>query len=77
LPMFFLFRKGTFWRPYLFVTVGLLLAFVADVLFAWSTLNDLYYDGSFLELFFHWSYLVFVYAFYLRLRQSQPANMLE
>ena len=77
LPMFFLFRKGTFWRPYLFVTVGLLLTFVADVLFTWSTLNDVYYDGSFLELFFHWSYLAFAYAFYLRLRRSQPANMLE
>lgn len=77
LPMFFLFRKGTFWRPYLFVTVGLLLTFVADVLFTWSTLNNVYYDGSFLELFFHWSYLAFAYAFYLRLRRSQPANMLE
>jgi len=76
LPMFFMFRKGTFWRPYLFVTVGLLLTFVADVLFTWSTLNDVYYDGSFLELFFHWSYLAFAYAFYLRLRRSQPANML-
>ena len=55
----------------------MILTFLGDILFSWTTLNGVYYDGSFLELFFHWSYLMFAYGFYLRLRQSHPANMLE
>lgn len=76
LPILLLFGKGTFWRPFLFVTVGLILTFVGDILFNWATLSGVYYDGSYLELFFHWSYLTLAYGFYLRFKRGIGINML-
>jgi hypothetical protein len=76
LPILLLFGRGTFWRPFLFVTAGLILTFVGDVLFSWATLNGVYYDGSYLELFFHWAYLTLAYGFYLRFRRGSGSNML-
>ena len=76
-PVLFLFGMGKFWRPFLFVTVGMILTFLGDVLFSWATLNGVYYDGSFLELFFHWAYLMLAYGFYLRFRSGLEGNMLE
>jgi len=77
LPILFLFGRGTFWRPFLFVTIGLILTFLGDISFSWATLTGVYYDGSYLELLFHWSYLTLSYGFYLRLRSGSGANMLE
>jgi len=77
LPILFLFGRGTFWRPFLFVVVGLILTFLGDILFSWATLSGVYYDGSYLELLFHWSYLMLAYGFYLRFRNGTGANMLE
>jgi hypothetical protein len=77
LPILFLYGRGTFWRPFLFITVGLILSFVGDILFGWASLNGVYYDGSYLELFFHWSYLVLIYGFYLRFKWGTGASMLE
>ena len=76
LPVLFLFGKGTFWRPFLFVTVGLILTFLGDILFSWTTLNGTYYDGSYLELFFHGSYLALAYGFYLRFKGGSGSKML-
>ncbi len=77
LPILFLYGRGTFWRPFLFVTIGLILTFLGDILFTWASLNGIYYDGSYLELFFHWSYLILAYGFYLRFRSGIGASMLE
>lgn len=77
LPILFLFGKGTYWRPFMAITLGLLLTFAADVLFTWTTLNGTYYDGSYLELFFHWSYLALAYGFYLRSRRGLRLKTLE
>lgn len=77
LPILFLYGRGTFWRPFLFVTIGLILTFIGDILFAWTSLNGTYYDGSYLELFFHWSYLALAYGFYLRFRSGTGSSMLE
>jgi hypothetical protein len=76
LPVLFLFGKGVFWRPLVFVTVGLILTFLGDILFSWATLNGTYYDGSYLELLFHWSYLTLAYGFYLRFKSGTGAKML-
>ena len=75
-PTLFLFGRGRFWRPFFFVTVGLIFAFLGDILFSWATLNGVYYDGSYLELFFHWSYLMLAYGFYLRFRSGTGASMM-
>ena len=77
LPVLFLYGRGTFWRPFLFVTIGLVLTFIGDILFTWTSLNGTYYDGSYLELFFHWSYLVLAYGFYMRFRNGSGPAMLE
>ena len=77
LPVLFLYGRGTFWRPFLFITVGLILTFIGDILFGWTSLNGTYYDGSFLELFFHWSYLALAYGFYLRFKWGMGTSMLE
>lgn len=77
LPLLFLYGRGTFWRPFLFVTVGLILAFFGDILFSWATLSGVYYNGSYLELFFHWSYLAIGYGFYRRFRIGIGTHMLE
>lgn len=71
LPAFLLFMKGTFWKPLLFIIVGILLTLIADLLFSWTTLNGSYYNGHPLELFSHWSYLAFAFGFYLRLKQAR------
>lgn len=76
LPVMFLFGRGTFWRPFLFVTVGLILTFVGDILFSWATLNGVYWNGGYFELIFHWSYLALAYGFYLRFRSGTGAAML-
>jgi len=76
LPVLLLYGKGRFWRPFLFVTFGLILTFVGDILFSWTTLNGTYYDGSYLELFFHWAYLALAYGFYLRFKSGTGAKML-
>ena len=77
LPILFLYGRGTFWRPFLIVTIGLILTFLGDIMFTWTSLNGIYYDGSYLELFFHWSYLILGYGFYLRFRSGSGASMLE
>jgi hypothetical protein len=77
LPVLFLYGRGTFWRPFLFVTIGLVLTFIGDILFTWTSLNGTYYNGSYLELFFHWSYLALAYGFYVRFRNGSGPAMLE
>jgi len=77
LPTLFLYGRGTFWRPFLFITFGLMLTFVGDIMFTWTSLNGTYYDGSYFELFFHWSYLTLAYGFYLRFRNGIGTNVLE
>jgi len=76
IPVMFLFGRGTFWRPFLFITVGLILSFAADILFSWATLNGINWNGTYFELAFHWSYLALAYGFYLRFRSGTGAAML-
>jgi len=76
-PILFLYGRGTFWRPFLIVTIGLILTFLGDVMFTWTSLNGTYYDGSYLELFFHWSYLVIAYGFYMRFKNGIGPRILE
>ncbi len=77
LPILFFIRKGVFWRPYVCVIVGVILAFAGDILFTWANLSGVYYDGSYLELFYHWSYLALAYGFYLRWKRGTAASMLN
>jgi hypothetical protein len=64
IPLFLLFRKGSYWRPTLFVLLGIVLQLAADLAFAQSYLSGLYYSGSPADLAFDYSYLVLALGFY-------------
>ena len=64
IPVFILFRRGTYWRPMLFVLVGIVLQLTGDLLFAQSALSGSYYPGSPSDLVFDFSYLMLALGFY-------------
>lgn len=64
-PVLLVLRRGTFWRPFLFLVLGLVLALSAHMLSAWATSNGSYYSGHPLELLFDWGYLSAALGFYL------------
>lgn len=64
IPVFILFRWGTYWRPMLFVLVGIMLQLIGDLLFAQSALSGSYYPGSPADLIFDFSYLMLALGFY-------------
>lgn len=64
IPLFLLFRKGSYWRPTLFVLLGIVLQLAADLAFAQSYLIGFYYSGSPADLVFDYSYLVLALRFY-------------
>jgi hypothetical protein len=64
IPILLLFRKGSYWRPMLFILLGLILQFVGDLAFAQGVLNGVYYAGSPTDMIFDWSYLALALGFY-------------
>ena len=70
IPAFLLFRRGEFWKPLVFVILGITLALVGDLWFAFATLDGTYYNGHPLEMLFFWSYLAFALGFYTKLKQG-------
>lgn len=70
IPLFILFRKGSYWRPTLFVLLGIMLQLVADLTFAQSYLSGFYYPGSPVDLVFDYSYLMLTLGFYRGLKPN-------
>lgn len=68
-PALMIFLKGTFWRPFLILVVGLILALGAHVLFAVTDLNGTYSAGYPLDLIYDWGFLLAALGFYLRRKQ--------
>jgi hypothetical protein len=64
IPTLLVFAKGTFWKPFLFLVLGIVLALFAHLLSAWTTSNGTYYSGHPLELLFDWGYLSAALGFY-------------
>jgi hypothetical protein len=64
IPTLLVFAKGTFWKPFLFLVLGIVLALSAHLLSAWTTSNGTYYSGQPLELLFDWGYLSAALGFY-------------
>jgi hypothetical protein len=60
----FIFAKGKIAPAWLLISSAILMNVAADMLFSYTTLNGTYYDGHWLELFFHWGYILFALAFY-------------
>jgi hypothetical protein len=69
IPALVIFMKGTFWRPFMFLAIGLILGLVAHVISGMTALNGTYYSGHPVELIFDWGYLSAALGFYLRRKQ--------
>ena len=63
-PVFLIFRKGSYWRPALIVILGIVLQLVGDLAFNQSILAGTYYSGSPTDLVFDLSYLMLALGFY-------------
>ncbi len=70
IPVFLLFRKGSYWRPTLFILLGIMLQLFGDLAFAQSYLRGLYYPGSPIDLVFDYSYLTLALGFYSGLKPN-------
>jgi hypothetical protein len=70
IPVFLVFRKGSYWRPTLFVILGIMLQLVGDLLFNQAFFSGTYYAGSPTDLIFDYSYLMLALGFYKGLRPN-------
>ena len=68
IPVFLIFRKGSYWRPLLFVMVGIMLQLVGDLAFNQTFFNGTYFPGSPTDLIFDSSYLMLALGFYKALK---------
>ena len=68
-PSFLTWMEGTYWRPFLFLVLGIILGLLAHILFGWTNLIGVYYPGHPLELLYDWGYLSAALGFYLRRKQ--------
>jgi hypothetical protein len=74
-PVLLILLSGTFWRPFLFLVLGLVLALSAHTYSAWATSNESYYPGHPLELFFDWGYLSAALGFYLMRKKMKERSL--
>jgi len=64
-----IFAKGKIASAWLLINGAILMNVVADILFSYTTLQGTYYNGHFLELFFHMGYILFALAFYTHIKE--------
>lgn len=70
-PVFLIFRKGSYWRPMLFVMLGIILQLVADLTFNQAFFSGVYFPGSYTDLIFDLSYLTLALGFFRALKPWQ------
>lgn len=63
------FIEGNLGKSWLLITAGILVDVSADMLFSYTTAQDLYYSGHFLEILFHLGYLLTLLAFYVHTKE--------
>jgi hypothetical protein len=68
IPIFLVFRKGSYWRPLLFVMFGIILQLFGDLAFNQAFFSSSYYAGSAIDLIFDMSYLMLALGFYRALK---------
>lgn len=64
-----IFLKGGLGKSWLLLTGATLLDVVADLLFCYTTVQEIYYNGHPLELLYHFSYLLYLLAFYVHSKE--------
>jgi len=66
---FIIFVKGAVGKAWFFLTLGVALQIVADLLFNYAELQGFYYEGHPFELFWLWGYVAFLLGFYIHRRE--------
>jgi len=56
--------KGRLASVWLLINAGIIMNVFGDILFSYANLQNMYYSGHSLELFFHLGYLLFLLSFY-------------
>jgi len=56
--------KGRLGSVWLLINAGIIMNIFGDIIFSYSNLQNTYYNGHPLELFFHFGYLFFLISFY-------------
>ncbi|MEM1566426.1 MAG: hypothetical protein QW510_05010 [Candidatus Bathyarchaeia archaeon] len=64
-----LFWKGKLGKPWFLINLAIAMDTCADILFSYLTAHNAYYCGHMLELLYHFSYLLFMLAFYLHAKE--------
>ncbi|MFQ6086545.1 MAG: hypothetical protein ACE5OV_00835 [Candidatus Bathyarchaeia archaeon] len=67
--MLLIFLKGGIGRAWFFLTLSILLATVADLLFSYLQLQGLFYVGHPVELLWLWSYVAFLVGLHVHRRE--------
>lgn len=67
--IFMIFIEGTIGKAWFFLTLGVALNIIADLLFNYAELQGFYYEGHPLELFWLWGYIAFFLGFYIHKRE--------
>lgn len=74
-PILLVFRRGTFWTPFLFLVLGFIFALSADLLFAWAASNGTYYSGHPIDLLYDWGFLSAALGFYLMRKKTVERSL--
>jgi len=64
-----IFFKGRLGDAWLLISLGLILTAVADLLFSYTTLQGIYFEGHPLELLYLWGYLALLLGFHAHRRE--------
>jgi len=64
-----IFWKGKLGSSWLLINAGILMNVCADMLFSYTTAQDIYYCGHMLDVLFDLAYLSFLMAFYVHTKE--------
>lgn len=67
--IFLIFFEGALGKAWFFLTVGILMSSAADLLFTYAWMQDFYYRGHPLELFWLWGCVTFLLGIYIHKRE--------
>jgi len=67
--IFMIFIEGAIGKAWFFLTLGITLQIVADLLFTYAELQGFYFEGHPLELFWLWGYIAFLLGFHIHKRE--------
>ena len=67
--IFLVFFEGALGKAWFFLTVGILMNIAADLLFTYVWMQNFYYRGHPLELFWLWGYVTFLLGLYIHKRE--------